>query len=62
MPVLDMNDAAAVERFTTFVRNSKFGQVTQDLVAARRTRSRPAASLRSCTFYLDDADWAWKKV
>lgn len=31
MPVLDMNDAAAVERFTTFVRNSKFGQVTQDL-------------------------------
>ena len=31
MPVLDMNDAAAVERYQAFVRGSKFGQVTQDL-------------------------------
>lgn len=31
MPVLDLQDAQAVARYQTFVRSSKFGQVTQDL-------------------------------
>lgn len=31
MPVLDINNQTEVERFNKFVRNSKYGQVTQDL-------------------------------
>lgn len=31
MPVLDINNQEEVQKFTTFVRSSKYGQITQDL-------------------------------
>lgn len=51
MPLLDMNDAAAVARYNDFVRQSPFAQITQDMAWAQVKENWAPRYV-----YLEDAD------